>query len=107
MNMICGNTQAELDNDTQTEAQEIAQAKWDNKRWNLCVLLLLEGKKIHENGRIYSLQERLVDEFDEFAEMFDLDYDFMNLYANGKLDEKVRELIESQARTLASVIVGE
>lgn len=104
--MICGNTQAEIDRDTQTGHQEQAQYEWEAKRWKLVYNWLLQGKKVHANARVYTLAERLSNEYQEYSDFVDMDYDFMAMYSRGELEASMREFIEAEARTLASVIVG-
>jgi len=100
--MICGNTQAEIERDTQTDAQEQAQYAAEHARWKLYVEQLLAGVTIEENGRKYSLDERVRNEFN----FIDPELDFMADLAAGKCHPVLKRLIQSEARTLASIIAG-
>lgn len=104
--MICGNTQAEIERDTQTSYEEQAQYEWEARRWKLVYNWLLQGKNVHANVRIYNLAERLSNEYQEFSDFVNCDFDFMHFYRNGELEKSLANLIEQEARTLASVIVG-
>ena len=105
MQMPCGNTQAEIDRDTQTDAQEQAQYAAEQARWKMYFEQLLAGVEIHANFRIYSLADQLTDKHEEFADFIDADFDFMAHFKAGKFGEGVNNLIKSEARTLASIIV--
>jgi hypothetical protein len=102
----CGNTQAEIDNDTDTDHAEQTRFIAEEARWIRIINDLLEGKEVKENFRIYTLADRLIDEYEEFANFLDFDFDFMAHFKAGKFSEAVNNLIKSEARTLASVIVG-
>jgi len=105
--MICGNTQAEIDRDTQTSYQEQAQYEWEAKRWRMAVSHLLHGKNVHaEDGRVYSLEESMAEEYPEFSTLIDMGFDFIGAYKNGDLEPSIRNLIETQAKKLATKIVG-
>ena len=104
--MECSVRIAELNNDRQTEASERAAYEAEHYTWKLYVKMLLQGLEIHENGRVYTLAERLANEFEEFAAFVDIDYDFMAAYNRGEFCSGVNDLIKSEARTLASIIVG-
>jgi hypothetical protein len=104
--MICGNTQAEIDRDTQTDAQEQAQYAAEQERWKLIFDSLLEGVEVRENFRFYSLADWMIDKYDEFADFVDSDFDFMAAFNSGKLSKEQSDLIKQEARILASIIVG-
>ena len=106
MTMPCGNTQAEIDRDTQTDAQEQAQYAAEQARWKLIFDALLDGAEVHENFRFYSLSDWMIDKYDEFADFVDSDFDFMAAFRSGKLSKEQSYLIKQEARTLASIIVG-
>jgi len=107
MQMICGNTQAELKNDKfVSDVQERAQHEWEAKRWKLVYNWLLQGKKVHENGSIYSLEERMANEYPDFNTFVDMSFDFIGAYKSGELEPSICNLIEREASVLASVIVG-
>lgn len=104
--MICGNTQAEIARDTQTDAQERVLYALNAERHKLYTQMLLDGVTIEENGRKYSLYDRMIDEYEEFAACVDSDIDFMAMFKSGKFSEKVNKYFKQEARTLASIIVG-
>ena len=106
MQMPCGNTQAEIDRDTQTDAQEQALYTLNIERHKLYTQMLLEGLTIEENGRKHSLADRMADEYQNFADMVDQDIEFMDLFKAGAFKEGVVNLFKQEARTLASIIVG-
>jgi hypothetical protein len=99
--MICGNTQAEIDRDTQTDAQEQAQYAQEQKLHKIIVAALLRGESV--NG--CNLADRMAYRHDAFAEMVNDDYDFMAAFQVGHL-EHYRMLLTTEAKTLASVIMG-
>lgn len=105
--MECSVRLAEINNDTQTAAQERAYMEARHHKWKLYVRVLLQGMEIHENNVTYTLAERLANEFPEFATFVDVDYDFMTAYNNGDLPESVNKLIQSESRILASKIMGD
>lgn len=104
--MECAVRLAEINNDYQTSAQESSQYQFEQDRWKLYLDQLLAGVTIEENGRKYSLAERLVNDYQEFADFVDIDFDFMAAFKNGEFCEGVNSLIKSEARTLASIIIG-
>lgn len=106
MIMPCGNTQAEIDRDTQTDSQEQAQYAADQERWKLYVDQLLEGVTVEENGREYRLADRMADEYQEFADKIDSDIDFMAEFKNGEYGARLNSVFKQEARTLASIIAG-
>ncbi len=105
-NEPCGNTQAEIDRDTQTDAQEQAQYAAEHARWKLYVEQLLAGVTIEENGRKYSLADRMADEYQEFSDKVDNGDDYMGEYLAGGFGDRIRNIFKQEARTLASIIVG-
>jgi len=104
--MECAVRIAEINNDRQTSAQERAAYDLEHYKWKLYVKMLLQGLEIRENGRVYTLAERLANDFEEFAAFVDTDYDFMAAYNRGEFCGGVNQLIKSQAHVLASIIVG-
>jgi len=100
--MECAVRLAEINNDTQTDAQEQAQYAAEQAHWKLCVEQLLQGVTIEENFREYTLKERVLNELD----FINPEYDFMADYIAGTCHPALRRLIQSEARTLASIIVG-
>jgi len=104
--MICGNTQAEIDRDTQTDAQEQAQYAAEQALWGETVARLLLGETICTGCAKFTLSERLANEYQQFADLIDLDQDIMNDYLAKKCSPIVNELIENEARVMASIIVG-
>ena len=102
----CGNTQAEIDRDTQTDAQEQALYTLNIERHKLYTQMLLEGLTIEENGRKYSLADRMADEYQEFADKVDNGDDFIGEYLAGGFGDRIRNIFKQEARTLASIIVG-
>lgn len=104
--MECAVRLAEINNDYQTSAQESAQYQFEQDRWKFYLDQLLAGVTIEENGRKYSLAERLANNYQEFADFVDIDFDFMAAFKNGEFCEVVNSLIKSEARTLASIIIG-
>lgn len=105
--MICGNTQAELERDNQTNMQEQAQYEWEAKRWRMAAGQLLHGKNVHaQDGRVYNLAESMANEYPEFNRFVDMGFDFIGAYKNGELEPSIRNLIETQAKKLATKIVG-
>ena len=105
-NEPCGNTQAEIDRDTQTDAQEQALYTLNIERHKLYTQMLLEGLTIEENGRKYSLADRMADEYQEFADKVDNGDDFIGEYLAGGFGDRIRNIFKQEARTLASIIVG-
>lgn len=105
-NMICGNTKAEIDRDTQTNAQE--QAAYDNLdvQYSYVFNQLVSGKKVYTFSACYDLAEILAAKHDEFCDLVNQDHDFMWEYRNGELDKSLCELIENEAHRIASVIAG-
>lgn len=103
----CGNTQAEIDRDTQTDAQEQALYTLNIERHKLYTQMLLDGLTIEENGRKYSLAERMADEYEQFSDMVDNDIDFMDEFKKGVYGTYINNLFKQEARTLASIICGE
>ncbi len=99
---LCGNTQAEIDRDTDTEHAESTRYAAEESKWIRTVNDLLAGKTI--NG--LCLADRMSDEYQEFSDYVNIDFDFMKAYHEGFFCDKVNELFRSEARTLASVIVG-
>jgi len=102
----CGNTQAEIENDKWSESAGRQLIALNSERWKLYVDQLLHGKPVEHGVMTYTLKEWLVDEYQEFADFADKKYDFMAVYVNGGFKPELRNLIESEAKVLASIIVG-
>lgn len=102
--MVCAVRLAEINNDTQTDEQEQAQYALNIERHKLYTKMLLDGATIEENGRKYRLDEHLknkyVGEFEYFANS---DINLIEFFSCGK---DLGEFFKSEARTLASIIVG-
>ena len=107
MTMPCGNTQAEIDRDTQTDAQEHAQYAADKARWKMYFEQLMDGVTIEENRRKYSLADRMADQYQEFSDTVDGDIDFMDEFKKGAYGTRINNLFKQEAKTLASIIVGQ
>ena len=105
--MECSIRMAEINNDTFTEAKERAQISTEHLKWKLLYNILIQGCEVRENGRVYRLSDRMSDEFEEFAAMVDSDIDFMAIFLRGEFCEGVNNLFKSEARTLASIILGQ
>lgn len=104
--MICGNTQAEIDNDTQTNAQEQAQYNSLPEQYSYIYNQLTSGKTVYTFSASYDLAEILAGKHQEFSDLVDLDNDFMWEYRQGRLDKSLCLLIENEAYRIASNIVG-
>ena len=102
----CGNTQAEIDRDTQTNTQEQSQYNDEQARWKMYFEQLLEGVTIEENGRKYSLADRMADQYQEFSDTVDGDIDFMDEFKKGAYGTRINNLFKQEARALASIIMG-
>lgn len=87
--------------------QEQALFAQQENRWKLYVAQLLDGVTIEENGSKYNLADRLADQYEEFSEFVNQDYDFMAAFKNGEFCESVNNLFKAEAKTLASIIVGQ
>jgi len=96
----------EYDRSSLTDAQEQALYTLNIERHKLYTQMLLDGVTIEENGRKYSLAERMADEYQEFADMVDQDIDFMDEFKKGVYGEYITNLFKQEARVLASIIVG-
>ena len=112
MEMLDGNSAAELDNDaSRTELQKLnadLRAEEEASIWVEIRDQLLAGEAVENDfGRKFTLTERMADEYQEFADFVDQDYDFMAMYVRGELHPAVRDLIYNEACTLASVVVGD
>jgi len=66
----------------------------------------MEGVTIEENGRKYSLVDRMANEYSLFADMVDQDIDFKDLFIADLFKESINDLFKKEARTLASNIAG-
>jgi len=104
--MPCGNTQAEIDNDTDTEGFERARYEAEEANYVRVLNELLEGKSVQLGLARISLAQRLADQYQEFADFVDIDFDYMYAYRKGELSEPVNNLIRTEAKVLASIIVG-
>jgi hypothetical protein len=108
MTMPCGNTQAEIDRDQAglTNAQEHALYAAELNLWKETRDKLLAGETIYTGCAKFTLSERLANEYQEFADLIDLDQDIMNEYLAGKCSPVFNELIKQEASVFASIIVG-
>lgn len=104
--MICGNTQAEINHDTQADAKEQEKYAAQYALWLKYVNALLDGQEIEDGGITYNLADRMANEYEEFSDFVNQDYDFMEAYKKGEFCEGVMNLFRAEARTLASIIVG-
>lgn len=104
--MECAVRLAEINNDTQTNAQEQAQCGAEYARWKLYVEQLLGGVTIEESGCKYSLSERMADQYEQFADMVDKDIDFMSEFKQGIYGTYITNLFKQEARNIASIICG-
>lgn len=104
--MECAVRLSEINNDTQTNAQEQAQYAAEYVRWKLYVEQLLEGVTIEESGCKYSLSGRMADQYEQFADMVDNDIDFMSEFNQGTYGTYINNLFRQEAKTLASIICG-
>ena len=104
--MECAVRLAEVNNDTQTDDAEQRQYAAEQARWKMYFEQLLEGVTIEENGRKYSLADRMADQYQEFSDMVDSDIKFMDLFLRCEFCDGVNNLFKGEARTLASIIVG-
>ncbi len=100
MNMPCGNTQAEIDRD---EAPESAQSIYvkEQQIHRKIVSELLQGKSVFG----CKLSTHMIGHHDAFEQMENDGYDFMLKFKDGHL-EHYRNLLTTEAKTLASVIMG-
>ena len=104
--MECAVRLAEINNDTQTDAQEQALYTLNIERHKIYTQMLLDGLTIEENGRKYSLAERMADEYQEFSDKVDNGDDFMGEYLAGGFGDRIRNIFKQEAQTLASIICG-
>lgn len=100
--MPCGNTQAEIDRDTDTDHAEQTRFIAEEARWIRTLNDLLAGKTI--NGM--SLADRMANEYQDFADKVDNDIDIMAEYLAGEYGENLNNLFRQEAKTLASIICG-
>ncbi len=101
-NEPCGNTQAEIDRDTETDHAEQTRFIAEEARWIRTVNDLLEGKTI--DGM--TLADRMADQYEQFSDMIDNDIDFMDEFKKGAYGTYINNLFKQEARTLASIICG-
>lgn len=105
-NESCGNTQAEIARDTQTDAAEQRQHAAEINLWKETRDKLLAGETIYTGCAKFTLSERLANEYQEFADLIDLDDDIMTHYAANTCTPLISELIKNEASVFASIIVG-
>lgn len=103
MTMPCGNTQAEIDRDTDTDQAERTRFDERENFYTYCLNRLLSGKKVYTFSAVFDLKERMADRYAEFSEFVDCDFDFMHYYKVGELEKRLSNLIEFEARVLASI----
>lgn len=109
--MLDGNSAAELDNDCSysihNRISRSSVFELESMRWLMIRDALLRGESLknvfHQE---FSLNVRLGEEYQEFADLIDQNFDIMAAYNRGELHPAVRELIFNEANTLASVICG-
>ncbi len=104
--MLCGNTIAEIDRDTDTEHAERTRYENQDAQYVYILNRLLSGKKVYTFSASFNLSQILEGKHDEFADFVNQDFDFMLEYRNGGLDKSLRTLIENEAHRLAGNIVG-
>lgn len=102
--MICGNTQAEIDNDTDTNAAEQLRYVTREKKYTSDLNKLLDGQTVEGNGYSVNLAERMADKYQQFANFVDQDFDFMAHFKAGKFCDDVNKLILREACSLASFV---
>jgi hypothetical protein len=109
--MICGNTQTEIDRDrlptskemiSYLEREEENAEFWLNSRNEL-----LAGLTVYTAFQAFNLKTWLSDKYREFADLVDNDEDFMADYKKGGLCIYMRRLIEREADVLATKILEE
>lgn len=102
----CAVRLAEINNDTQTDAQEQAAYNDLDVQYSYILNRLLSGKKVYTFSASFSLADILEGLHVEFEDLVNQDHDFMYEYRNGGLDKSLRQLIESEAHRIAQSIVG-
>ena len=105
-NEPCGNTQAEIARDTQTDAAEHAAYNDLDVQYSYILNRLLSGKKVYTFSASFSLADILEGQHVEFEDLVNHDHDFMYEYRTGGLDKSLRQLIETEAHRIAQSIVG-
>jgi hypothetical protein len=104
--MECAVRLAEINNDTQTDAAEQRQYAAELNLWKETRDKLLAGETIYTGCAKFTLSERLANEYQEFADLIDLDDDIMTHYAANTCTPLISELIKNEASVFASIIVG-
>ena len=104
--MECAVRLAEINNDTQTDAAEQRQYASELNLWKETRDKLLAGETIYTGCAKFTLSERLANEYQEFADLIDLDDDIMTHYAANTCTPLISELIKNEASVFASIIVG-
>lgn len=98
--MLCGNTKAEIDRDQAPESAQSIYVK-EQQIHKQIVSALLQGKSVFG----CKLSTHMIGRHDAFEKMANDDYDFMAKFKDGHL-EHYRNLLTTEAKTLASVIMG-
>jgi len=106
MTIPCGNTQSEIDRDTQTDAQEQATYNDLDVQYSYILNRLLSGKKVYTFSASFSLADILEGQHVEFEDLVNQGNDFMYEYRTGGLDKSLRQLIETEAHRIAQSIAG-
>ncbi len=104
--MECAVRLAEINNDTQTDADEQRKYAAELNLWKETRDKLLAGETIYTGCAKFTLSERLANEYQEFADLIDLDDDIMTHYAANTCTPLISELIKNEASVFASIIVG-
>ncbi len=104
--MPCGNTQSEIDRDTDNEHAERTRYEQREAQYVYVLNQLLSGKKVYTFSASFSLADILEGQHVEFEDLVNQDHDFMLEYRNGGLDKSLRTLIETEAHRIAQSIVG-
>ena len=109
--MLDGNSAAELEHDAPRTAMQLIhesiRIEENINRWAMVRDQLLRGESVESNfGLRFTLNERLSDEYEEFADLSDKGFDVAASYRNGELNPDVRKLVYREACTLASIVVG-
>ncbi len=104
--MECAVRLAEINHDTQTDADEQRKYAAELNLWKETRDKLLAGETIYTGCAKFTLSERLANEYQEFADLIDLDDDIMTHYAANTCTPLISELIKNEASVFASIIVG-
>jgi len=100
--MICGNTQAEIERDTETELQDRVREEERSKQWLWTRDTLLTGTTVYTFARAYDLNVHIIN---KYHKELNPDYDFVAGYNENDIDPALRKLVEREADALASKIM--